>query len=246
MRWLEDRIRPDLAIALAARPEVPLSIGGNCRLGMVELVDSFMSPTCPGVVLRQRGQELVRRALPPRGDEDDAGDAYLCMLEELCACLEDFLDRHSQPKAEKDFAVRFETAAPRGEDLAALIARPEPGPATDELERQRRAYLGAERVLALRSPRDAFAGLLRALGLAKGDEVDRARGRLRERPRRAARRRPRAGLRRRASGTPHALAVRRPRTRSPRARARCSSRTRSASRPSSTCSTRSPRSAASS
>ncbi len=171
VRWLEDRIRPDLAIALGVSAEVPLSIGGNCRLGMVELVDSFMSPTCPGVVLRQRGQELVRRALPPRSDDDDAGDAYLCMLEELCVCVEDFLDRHSQPKAEKDFAVPFETAAPRAEDLAALIARPEPGPATDELERQMARYLGAERVLALRAPRDAFAGLLRALGVAKGDEV---------------------------------------------------------------------------
>jgi hypothetical protein len=60
---------------------VPLSIGGNCRLGMVELVDSFTSPNCPGVVLRQRGQELVRRDLPPRDDQDDAGDADLCMLE---------------------------------------------------------------------------------------------------------------------------------------------------------------------
>jgi len=171
VRWLEDRIRPDLAILLGVSAEVPLSIGGNCRLGMVELCDSFTSPSCPGVVLRQRGQELARRALPPRSDDDDAGDAYLCMLEELCACLEEFLDRYSAPRGEKGFAVRFESAAPRGQDLAALIARPDPGPATEELERRTAQYLGAERVLALRSPRDAFAALLRALGLAKGDEV---------------------------------------------------------------------------
>src|SRR5262245_56800736 len=127
-RWLEDRIRPDLAIALGVSAEVPLSIGGNCRLGMVELVDSFTQPGSPSVVRRQRGQELVRRSLPPRDYDDDPGDAYMCMLEEVCACLEEFLDRHSLPSDAKGYAVRFENAAPRGEDLAALMARPEPGP----------------------------------------------------------------------------------------------------------------------
>ena len=87
VRWLEDRIRPDLAIALGVHAEIPLSIGGNCRLGLVEVCDSFGAGEARQVVLRQRGQELVRRELaaPPAGD---AGDAYLCMLEELCACLE--------------------------------------------------------------------------------------------------------------------------------------------------------------
>src|SRR5215510_15181980 len=50
VRWLEDRIRPDLAIALGVSAEVPLSIGGNCRLGLVELSDSFTSDR-PAIVL---------------------------------------------------------------------------------------------------------------------------------------------------------------------------------------------------
>jgi len=148
---------------------IPLSIGGNCRLGLVELADSAGAAS-HAIVLRQRGQELMRResATPAPAD---AGDAYLCMLEELCACLEDFLDRHTAPRAEHAFAVRFEPGGAPGDELAALVTHPDPGPATLELERRAAAYLGAERVLALRSPKDAFGALVRALGLAKGDEV---------------------------------------------------------------------------
>jgi len=171
VRWLEDRIRPDLAIALGVHTEIPLSIGGNCRLGLVELSDSFGSAASPAIVLRQRGQELMRREPAVAAAQTEAGDAYLCMLEELCACLEDFLDRHASPRPEHAFEVAFEPSAAPGDELAALAARPDAGPATLELERRAAKYLGAERVLALRSPKDAFGALLRALGLAKGDEV---------------------------------------------------------------------------
>jgi dTDP-4-amino-4,6-dideoxygalactose transaminase len=171
VRWLEDRIRPDLAIALGVHAEIPLSVGGNCRLGLVEVHESSGAGGRPAIVLRQRGQELVRRELdaPPSGA--DPGDTYMCMLEQLCGCLEEFLDRHAQPRSERAFAVPFESGAARGDELAALIANPDPGPATLELERRAAAYLGAERVLALRSPRAGFEALLRALGLGKGDEV---------------------------------------------------------------------------
>ncbi|HKC52098.1 MAG TPA: DegT/DnrJ/EryC1/StrS family aminotransferase [Myxococcota bacterium] len=170
VRWLEDRIRPDLAIALGGHAEIPLSIGGNCRLGLVELSDSFGSAAGAAIVLRQRGQELLRRE-PAAPAASDLGDAYLCMLEELCACLEEFLDRHAASRPEHAFAVPFEPGAAPGDELAALISRPDAGSVTVELERRAAAYLGAERVLALRSPKDAFGALVRALGLAKGDEV---------------------------------------------------------------------------
>ncbi len=64
VRWLEDRIRPELAVIVGVDTEVPLSIGGNCRFGLVELIDMFQSKSCPGVILRQRGQDLIRRELP--------------------------------------------------------------------------------------------------------------------------------------------------------------------------------------
>jgi dTDP-4-amino-4,6-dideoxygalactose transaminase len=170
VRWLEDRIRPDLAIALGVHAEIPLSIGGNCRLGLVELVESLVPGSPPAIALRQRGQEMMRRELSAV-PSTDAGDSYLSMLEELCACLEEFLDRHALPRAERAFAVPFENASAPGDELAAIVGRPDPGPATAELERRAAEYLGAERILALRSPRDAFRALLRALALAKGDEV---------------------------------------------------------------------------
>lgn len=171
VRWLEDRIRPDLAIALGVHAEIPLSIGGNCRLGLVELGDSSANAAKSAIVLRQRGQELMRRELELAPGDSEAGDAYLSMLEALSGCLEDFLDRHAPPRPEQSFEVPFEAASPLGDDLGALVTRPEPGPATLELERHAAQYLGAERVFALRKPADAFTALFRALGLAKGDEV---------------------------------------------------------------------------
>jgi dTDP-4-amino-4,6-dideoxygalactose transaminase len=163
VRWLEDRIRPDLALALGVNAEIPLSIGGNCRLGLVELSD--VTEQSREVVLRQRGQVLVRRTLDE--GHDDAGDAYIAMLDSLCECLDEFLERHTPGRIERGFSVPFEAATPRGEDLATLASRPEPGNATYELERRAAEYLGAEAVLALRSPRAAFMALARALRLAE-------------------------------------------------------------------------------
>jgi dTDP-4-amino-4,6-dideoxygalactose transaminase len=122
-------------------------------------------------VLRQRGQELLRREPDFAPGVTEAGDAYLSVLEELSACLEDFLDRHAPHRPEPGFEVPFEANSPLGEELAALVTRPEAGSATHELERRAAAYLGAERVFALRTPKAAFAALAGALGLAKGDEV---------------------------------------------------------------------------
>ena len=54
VRWLEDRIRPELAIAVGLSNAVPLVVGGNCRLGLVEVVDRFQSESCPGVASSAR------------------------------------------------------------------------------------------------------------------------------------------------------------------------------------------------
>src|SRR5258705_7960864 len=151
--------------------EFPLPIGGTCRGGLGELWASSGSAAGAAIALRQRGQELMRREPPAAAAASDMGDAYLCMLEELCACLEEFLDRHAASRTEHAFAVPFEPGAAPGNELAALISRPDAGSVTAELERRAAAYLGAERVVALRSPKDAFGALVRALGLAKGDEV---------------------------------------------------------------------------
>jgi len=170
VRWLEDRIRPELAIALGVHTEIPLSIGGNCRLGLVELGDSS-GASQPAVFLRQRGQELVRRELPPPPEGGDPGDAYLSMLEQLCGCLEEFLERHAQPRAERSFAIPFESATAGGENVAALAAHAQAGSATRALEARVAEYLGAERVFALHGARAGFRALTRAFGLCKGDEV---------------------------------------------------------------------------
>jgi perosamine synthetase len=170
VRWLEDRIRPELAIALGVHTEIPLSIGGNCRLGLVELTDSSASGA-PAVHLRQRGQELLRRELPLPSPEVDAGDSYLTMLEEMSRCLEEFLDRHAQPRAERSFAIPFEAPVAADAGLAMLLAGSDASSATAALERRAAEYLGADRVFALATPRAGFRALLRGLGLSKGDEV---------------------------------------------------------------------------
>ena len=171
VRWLEDRIRPELAIALGGNASVPLSIGGNCRLGLVEISDRFTDPGCPGVVLRQRGQEVLRRELPPTDPDDDAGDAYLTMLESVSECVETFLDQLATPRAEPVWSVPFEFESSDGDPLVRLVASPDAGAETCALERDAAEYLGAERVLALRSPAEAFLALAAELGLGHEDEV---------------------------------------------------------------------------
>jgi dTDP-4-amino-4,6-dideoxygalactose transaminase len=171
VRWLEDRIRPDLAIVLGGKAEVPLSIGGNCRLGLVEISDRFADPDCPGVVLRQRGQEILRREFDLPAPGEDTGDAFMCMLEAVCECLESFLEQVVPPRSETSWSVPFESAHSDGDRLVRLTASPDPGAETDAFEREAAAYLGADRVFALRSPGEAFLALAGELGLGSDDEV---------------------------------------------------------------------------
>jgi dTDP-4-amino-4,6-dideoxygalactose transaminase len=169
VRWLEDRIRPDLAIAVGASMEIPLAVGGNTRLGLIEVIDCLANETCAGVALRQRGQEILARKLPALAEHEDPGDAYLQVVETVVELLDEFLDRLPRTASEKPVQVPF---GPRPFDPALLgrvTERPDPGSETDILEREVAEYVGAEAVVALRSTADAFELLAEALELGEDD-----------------------------------------------------------------------------
>jgi UDP-2-acetamido-2-deoxy-ribo-hexuluronate aminotransferase len=170
VRWLEDRIRPELSIAVGMSTEIPLAIGGNSRLGLLEVIDHFQSKHCPGVVVRQRGQDIITRALPAAEASED-GEAYLELIEATLSALDEYLDRLSAPSLERRTEVSF---GPKPLDMAALdriAAAPDPGPETERLEAELAAYVGAESAVALRDASDAFAALASALEIGEGDEV---------------------------------------------------------------------------
>ena len=164
VRWLEDRVRPELAIVVGVQTEVPLAIGGNCRLGLVEILDMFQSESCPGVVLRQRGQDLLRRELPWPDDADDLGDAYIHMIDLVVDCVEEYLDGLRPAGRAGGACVPYVTPAEVAH-TERLVERPDPGDETLALEREVRDYLGADAVFALRSAADGFRLLAEILGL---------------------------------------------------------------------------------
>ena len=154
VRWLEDRIRPELAIALGVNTEIPLSIGGNCRLGLLEAIDFFSSDSCPGLILRQRGRDVITR-----------------MIDELIGCVEEYLDQVRPSNPLVAVSVPFEAGRNPAAELHAVVSISEPGAQTDRLERAVAEYVGAEHVFALRSATDAFRLLTETLELEEGDEV---------------------------------------------------------------------------
>ncbi len=173
VRWIEDCIRPEIALAVGVTTEIPLAIGGNCRYGLIEVSDCIQADSNPGVVLQLRGQEITVRRIAPE-ERIDPDEVYLRVIDETVDAVNGYLDQlgHGKPAAEA--SIRFETsigapgAAP---GLAQLVEAPEPGPQTDELEREGSARLGADHSLALRSTADAFALLIRALELSERNEV---------------------------------------------------------------------------
>lgn len=171
VRWLEDRIRPDLAIAVGTDLEIPVAVGGNARLGLIELIDSLRSESCPGVTLRQRGQDLVEREIKRPSENDAAGDAYLAMLDALLEVLESYLDRVATSFHPPHPAIPYQRDAIGPEAVERIAARPAPGPHTAGLERDVATYLDAECCVALESRTHAFSLILDALGLEPGDEI---------------------------------------------------------------------------
>ncbi len=170
VRWLEDRIRPELALAIGVSTEIPLSIGGNCRLGLLEAVDFFSSDSCPGLALRQRGLNVLTRELSP-ADDDDVGEVYLHMIDELVGCVEEFLDQLRPSNPLVAVRVPFEAGRNPAAELHDVVGRSEPGVETDRLERAVAEYVGAEHVFALRSATEGFRLLTETLELEEGDEV---------------------------------------------------------------------------
>jgi dTDP-4-amino-4,6-dideoxygalactose transaminase len=171
VRWLDDRIRPELAIAVGMSGEVPLAVGGNCRLGLVELIDRFQVETCPGVVLRQRGQDMAVREIEAPTQDDEREDVYLEIVDQLLSVLDEYLDRLGASHGGGGDSVRFGPIGIDHDELATIVASPEPGPAVAALEEEVARYVGADHVFAVRSMEDAFAALFRAIGIGEGDEV---------------------------------------------------------------------------
>jgi perosamine synthetase len=170
VRWLEDRIRPELSIAVGVRAEVPVAVGGNCRLGLIEATDLLMNGDCAGVALRQRGKLVSLIELPGLRDELDASDAYMRVVDTLVDALDDCLAQLVPAQIAARPEVRYAPDGPEL-DLEWLARDAGPGRSTDALERALAQYVGAERVLTLRSTREAFGLLAGALGLRDGAEV---------------------------------------------------------------------------
>jgi dTDP-4-amino-4,6-dideoxygalactose transaminase len=169
VRWLEDRIRPELAIAVGVRTEVPVAIGGNCRLGLLEVVDMFQSDSCPGIALRQRGQAILTKDLGGPAPDEDPGDRYVRMIDALINSLDEYLDRITPREGQLPPSVPFERSD--WEPLGRTPLLDGVGEETLALEREVAAYTGAQHVFPLRSTRDAFGAVARALGLGEGAEV---------------------------------------------------------------------------
>jgi dTDP-4-amino-4,6-dideoxygalactose transaminase len=171
VRWLEDRIRPELAIAVGVSSEIPLAIGGNCRLGLLEIIDQFQTGSCPGITLRQRGQVVLERALQPVGPEDDPGDAFIEVIDAMLEAVDALLDRVEDASAEPEIKVPFAPGNASLEAVQEMVEGPEPGEETSRLEGEAADYLDAESVFALRSADEAFRLVYEAVELRPGDEV---------------------------------------------------------------------------
>lgn len=166
VRWLEDRIRPELAISVGTSFDIPLAIGGNIRHGLVELLDSGTADGPRQLGLRQRGQELRSRWL---GESAEPEDEDLLAADALLGLLETHLDglRRSAATAQ----IPFDGAPLAGPELHRVSADPAPGPRTDALERALASYVEAATGLAVNSVPRAFEAVFRELGLGAGDEV---------------------------------------------------------------------------
>ncbi len=171
VRWLEDRIRPDLAIAVGVDMEIPVAVGGNTRLGLLEVLDHSRDPAKPRVVLRQRGQDVLLRPLAAPADADDPEDGELWAVEEMLEAIDEYLSTLPAATRTAEYAVRYSAEAPGDDVLEALARTDQPGENTARLEQEAAQYLGADAVLALSSTAQAFALLAEALGLSEGDEV---------------------------------------------------------------------------
>jgi dTDP-4-amino-4,6-dideoxygalactose transaminase len=170
VRWLEDRIRPELAIAVGVSTEIPLAVGGNCRLGLLDVVDRDPPGAGPVVELRQRGLTAVERRVDA-GDGAHPEDVFVGIVDATLAALDEYLDRLTAVGSSQRDRVPLRPRSLPADDLELLARRPRAGDETAALEREVGEYVGAERVFALRSHREALELLAQSLELRDGDEV---------------------------------------------------------------------------
>jgi perosamine synthetase len=170
VRWLEDRIRPEIAIAVGLRTEVPVAIGGNCRLGLVEIRDMLQHENCVGVSLHQRGKAVEETPLAPLRDDEQAADRYMTVVDAIVDALDQHMDRLT-PQSEQGRATVSYARRELPELEPQTLEVDGPGAQTAALEGEVARFVGADRVLALRSSHDAFALLYAALGLHDAAEV---------------------------------------------------------------------------
>jgi dTDP-4-amino-4,6-dideoxygalactose transaminase len=170
VRWLEDRIRPELTIAVGLTADIPLAIGGNCRLGLLELDQEGRDAEPGAIVLRQRGQVIAERALVG-STEGDPEEAMLEAVDVTLAALDDYLNRLGSGPGEPEVRVPFGPRSGEPDAVDQMLEHPEPGDQTDALERELAAWVGADAAFALVSTEQAFRHAFRALGLGAGDEV---------------------------------------------------------------------------
>ena len=168
VRWLEDRIRPELAINIGTSFEIPLAIGGNSRLGLVELVDSGPGSAPRSLSLRQRGRDLVRHELAAYGIDEDED---LCAADAMVALLEKHLADMRAANASVPATIPFQREPLGEQQLQAAAEYPDAGAQTGALEKQLASYVGADACVAVHSVSRAFGALFAELGLGQGDEV---------------------------------------------------------------------------
>jgi dTDP-4-amino-4,6-dideoxygalactose transaminase len=171
VRWLDDRIRPDLAVSVGLRGDLPVSIGGNCRLGLLDVSAVHDGGPRPQVVLRHQGREVARRELDIPKEDERAGQLFVRVTEEILDLLEQHLEQLGRAHARPQLRVPFESPRISRRELERAARDSRPGARTELLEAQLAAQTGAARALALESTAEAGALLCRALGIGRGDSV---------------------------------------------------------------------------
>jgi dTDP-4-amino-4,6-dideoxygalactose transaminase len=168
VRWLDDRVRPDLAVSVGLRGEIPLAIGGNCRLGLLEVSTHHDRGPRPEIVLRHQGRELARRELDGVKEDERAGQLFVRLTEGVLELLDEHLRQigraHAHPKLRVPYDAPQRSSAGAGRE-------PQPRIATEALESEVAAHLGAAQALLLSSAAAAASLLCSALGVGAGDEI---------------------------------------------------------------------------
>ncbi len=171
VRWLEDRIRPDLAISVGVSTEIPLAIGGNTRFGMIEIVDHLSTPNCAGVSIRQRGQDILTDAVKCTDDDAEGSDLYLNMVDGIVNMLDRYLDQLAAPAENIKSQIPYIRPTPSAPEISDQLLRVDAGPETERFESVFGDYVQANDIVALRSHTDAIQSVLRGIRTQPEDEI---------------------------------------------------------------------------